>query len=270
MNDDFEVRLPAVLADEPPVDVAIILGSGFSALAGLVEDPRIVTFDQVPGFPLPERMVLGHAGRLMIGSLAGRRVACFQGRIHRYQGFTAREVSFPVRLAHAMGARTLIVTNAAGGVAPHIRPGDVVLLSDQINLTGDSPLVGWAGPEGGTPFVPMRDAFDPVLRELALAAAAETGVALVPEGVYLGLLGPAFETPAEVGMVRALGGDVVGMSTVNEVIAARALGMRVLGLSLVTNVAAGVGLSHTEVLDIGRRAEEEMSRLAMAILQRLT
>jgi purine-nucleoside phosphorylase len=193
----------------------------------------------------------------------------FQGRIHCYQGFSAREVSFPVRLAHAMGAKTLVVTNAAGGIAPELAVGDLVLISDHVNMMGDNALVGWPGPGGGNPFIPMRDAYDPELRAIALEAAHQTGVPLVPEGVYFGLLGPSYETPAEVAMFRGLGADVVGMSTVPEVIAARALGMRVLGLSLVTNAAAGVGLAHAEVLEAGARAAAGMRALALAILPRL-
>jgi purine-nucleoside phosphorylase len=169
-----------------------------------------------------------------------------------------------------MGATTLIVTNAAGGIGPSLRVGDVVLISDHINLMADSPLVGWPGPAGGNPFVPMRDAYDPELREIALIAAAETGMPLVPRGTYAGLLGPAYETPAEVAYLRHIGADVVGMSTVPEVIAARALGINVLGLSLVTNVAAGVGLDHAEVLEMGRVAAHRLQSLALAILQRLS
>jgi purine-nucleoside phosphorylase len=149
-----------------------------------------------------------------------------------------------------------------------LRVGDVVLISDQINLTGDSPLVGWPGPEGGVPFVPMRDAYDPGLRSLAREVADAQGMALV-DGVYAGLLGPAFETPAEVRYLRAVGADVVGMSTVPEVIAARALGLDVLGFSLVTNAAAGEGLSHAEVLDAGERAQLALTRLLIGILGRL-
>ncbi len=270
MTDEFEIGVPPALAEAGPVEVALILGSGLSGLADVVEDAVSVAFEAIEGFPLPERHVVGHRGRLVLGTISGVRVACFQGRIHRYQGFSARQVAYPVRLAHALGASTLVVTNAAGGIDPALRVGDLVLVSDHINLMGDNPLVGWPGPEGGNPFVPMRDAYDPELRAIALQAAAETGVALVPEGVYLGLLGPSYETPAEVEMVRTLGADVVGMSTVPEVIAARALGMRVLGISLVTNAAAGVGLDHAEVLEAGRLAAQRMQSLAIAILARLS
>ncbi len=269
MPDDFVIPVPPALTSVPPVDVALILGSGLAGLADIVEDASVVAYDDIEGFPRPEREVVGHAGRLVFGTLSGVRVAVFQGRIHRYQGFSAREVSYPVRLSHALGARTLVVTNAAGGIAPALGVGDVVLISDHINLLGDSPLVGWPGPQGGNPFVPMRDAYDPELREIALLAAAESGTPLVPRGTYAGLLGPTYETPAEVAYLRAIGADIVGMSTVPEVIAARALGMRVLGMSLVTNVAAGVGLDHAEVLEAGRVAALRMQSLALAILARL-
>ena len=269
MPDDFVIAVPERLASIEPIGAALILGSGLSGLADNIENAISVPYDEIEGFPAPERQVVGHAGRLVIGTLGGVRVAAFQGRVHRYQGFSAREVSFPVRLAHAMGAHTLFVTNAAGGIGGSLRVGDVVLISDHINLCGDSPLVGWPGPEGGNPFIPMRDAYDPELREIALIAAAEMGMPLVPRGTYAGLLGPAYETPAEVAYLRAIGADVVGMSTVPEVIAARALGMRVLGMSLVTNVAAGVGLAHAEVLEAGRLAAERLQSLALAILQRL-
>jgi len=269
MSDDFAIAVPSVLADEAPIDVAVILGSGLAGLADAVESPRVVPYADIDGFPVPERQVLGHAGQLLIGCLGGKRVAVFAGRVHCYQGFSAREVAFPARLAAAMGARVLVVTNAAGGVAPELSAGDVVLLSDHINLACDNPLTGWAGPEGGTPFVPMRDAYDPELRSLALAAAAEADVDLVGRGTYAWLSGPSFETPAEVAMVRDLGADVVGMSSVPEVIAARALGIRVLGMSLVTNAAAGVGLDHVEVLRTGQLAAERLQRLVIAILQRL-
>jgi len=269
MFDEFEIAVPPALASVEPVQVAMILGSGLSDLADIVQDAVAIPYAQIEGFPLPEHALVGHAGKLVLGTLAGVRVAVFQGRIHCYQGFSARDVVFPVRLSRALGANTLVVTNASGGISPNLRVGDVVLISDQINLLGDNPLVGWPGPPGGNPFVPMRDAYDPELREIAVIAAAEGGTPLVPCGTYAGLLGPTYETPAEVAYLRGIGADIVGMSTVPEVIAARALGMRVLGMSLVTNVAAGVGLDHAEVLEAGRVAAKRMQSLALAILARL-
>jgi len=269
MSDEFVCSVPESLAHLGDVDVALVLGSGLSSLADAVESPAVVPFDEIPGFPVAQSAVPGHHGRAVIGMVAGRRVAAFQGRLHGYQGFSARDVAYPVRLASALGAGTLVVTNAAGAIDPELATGDLVLLNDHINLTADSPLTGWSDPQGGAQFVSMRDAYDPELRSLAVQAALETSVEIVPEGVYAGVLGPAFETPAEVAMMRTLGADLVGMSTVWEVIAARALGMRVLGLSLVANAAAAAELSHAEVLEAGRLAAERLRELAIAILQRL-
>ncbi len=248
--------------------VALVLGSGFAGLTSALDVVASVRYDEIGEFPRPEAGVLGHAGELLLGRADGVPALVFSGRVHRYQGLSALDAAICARLASTLGCDTLIVTNAAGGVNETFPVGQVVLLSDQINLTGDSPLVGWSGPPGGVPFVPMRDAFDPGLRQLARQAAEEQGMPLV-EGVYAGLLGPAFETQAEVRYLRTVGADVVGMSTVPEVIAARALGMRVLGFSLVTNAAAGEGLSHEEVLEAGRVAADRLTALLLAILQRL-
>lgn len=248
--------------------IALVLGSGFAGLSAMVETPQVIPYCELAGTPRVDA-VAGHAGALVFGTLAGIQVMVFSGRFHQYQCLTAYDVSWPARMAASAGCADLVVTNAAGGVNQSLAPGDIILLSDQMNLTGDSPLIGWSGPEGGTPFVPMRDAFDPTLRGIALRAAEEVGVTVKPEGVYAGLLGPAYETSAEVEMLRRLGADVVGMSTIHEVIAARALGLRVLGFSLVTNVAAGVGLSHGEVLEAGRAAADDLTRLMLAILPRL-
>jgi purine-nucleoside phosphorylase len=248
--------------------VAIVLGSGFGGLADLVEDARVTPYGDIPDFPHPDVGVLGNAGNLLLGHVAGVPVAVFQGRVHAYQGVSALDAAYTARLAAALGAETLIVTNAAGGVSPRLCTGDVVLIKDHINLSGGNPLVGWSGPEGGTQFVSMRDAYDPELRSLARSVATEQGLTLHP-GVYTSLLGPSFETPAEVAMLLGLGTDVVGMSTVQEVIAARALGLRVLGLSLVTNTAAHVALDHASVLTEGRLKEPVLTRLLEGILQRL-
>jgi purine-nucleoside phosphorylase len=265
----FEVTLPAALAAEPPVDVALILGSGLGALADRVEATRISQYRHLDGFPQTATRVPGHAERLVIGALGGVRVAVFQGRLHCYQGFSARETSYPVRLASALGAHTLIATNASGAVGAEIAPGSIVVLSDHANFAGDNPLTAWPGPAGGSPFVPMREAYDEELRDIALGAAQASGIVVRDGGTYAWVRGPSFETPAEVRALATLGADVVGMSTVPEVIAARALGMRVLALSLVTNLAAGPTLSHDEVLAAGRVAEARLGTLLLAILQRL-
>lgn len=257
------------LADGAPAPrVVIVAGSGLGGLGDLVDDAQPTPFGDLAGFPEMTSGVAGHASRLVGGSVGGVPVAVFQGRAHQYQGVSAYGAAYPARFAAAAGASTLIVTNAAGGVGESMHTGDVVLLSDHINLTGTNPLIGWPGPEGGVPFVPMRDAYDPRLRSIAREAAAEESVALV-DGVYAGLLGPSYETPAEVAYLRTIGADVVGMSTIPEVICARALGLAVLGFSLVTNVAGGEGLSHEEVLEAGAHAEAALTRLMLAILRKL-
>ena len=248
--------------------VAIVLGSGLGPLADEVIVDARIPYSEVPGFPSADAVVAGHSGDLLMGTLSEVPVAVFLGRKHRYQGVSALDVTWPVRLASALGATTLVVTNAAGGVDPSLKAGSVTLIRDHLNLTGDSPLVGWPGPEDGTPFVPMGDAYSPELRELAHEQARDMGVELT-DVVYAGLLGPAYETPAEVEYLRRIGAQTVGMSTVPEVIVARALGMRVLGLSLVTNVAGGAELSHEEVLRAGRDAAHSMTRLLVGILGRL-
>lgn len=262
-----DVLPPAARAhvEARPPRVGVVLGSGFGGLAQAVETPLTVGYEEIDGHPRAQSPVAGHAGKLILGSVSGVPVAVFSGRVHAYQGVSSLDAAYPARLAHAMGCEILVVTNAAGSVNPSIPAGSVVLIADQINLTGSSPLVGWPGPPGGVPFVPMRDAYDPGLRTLARDAAQQRGMELV-DGVYAGLLGPAFETPAEVAYLRGVGADVVGMSTVPEVIAARALGLRVLGFSLVTNAAAGVGLSHDEVLEAGERARTALGGLLAAII----
>jgi len=247
--------------------VAIVAGSGLGGLAAQVEDAVRVPYSQLPSVPdLGD--VVGHAGELVCGTVAGTPVAVFAGRVHMYQGATALEAAFPSRIAASLGCEAIVLTNAAGSIARSFAVGDLVCISDHINLSGRNPLEGWLGPEGGNPFVPLRDAYDADLRALAHEVAAAEGIDL-PSGVYAGLLGPSYETPAEVQMLAFLGAEVVGMSTVPEAIAARALGLRVLGISLVSNVAAGVGLSHAEVLEAGRDAANRLERLIVGILRKL-
>lgn len=262
-----ESDLARVRAVSPSPRVAIVLGSGLSGLAEAAENATRVPYTELEGYPHVGN-VAGHAGALVCGTLSGVECVLFQGRVHQYQGASAHDAAYPARLAAALGCEMLIVTNAAGGVSERLSSGDIVLVSDHINLMSTNPLIGWPGPDGGVPFVPMRDAYDPDLRATAYVAASEEDV-IVHEGVYAALLGPSYETPAEVAYLRACGADVVGMSTVPEVIAARALGLKVLGFSLVTNAAAGEGLSHAEVLEAGRAAAEDMTRLMLAILRGL-
>jgi inosine/guanosine/xanthosine phosphorylase family protein len=247
--------------------VALVLGSGLDPVAEALEDRTDIPYTELAGMSLAGSVV-GHAGTLSIGHSGETPVVCFRGRLHCYQGVSAYEAAYPARLAAALGAKTLVVTNAAGSANPDIGAGSLVLIDDHINLMGRNPLVGWPGPEGGNPFVPMGDAYDEELATTARVAAAELGIAL-DEGVYAGLLGPSYETPAEVAYLRGTGADIVGMSTVPEVIVARALGLRVLGVSLVTNVAGGSELSHEEVLEAGRRAAGSLATLLSAIVRRL-
>jgi purine-nucleoside phosphorylase len=240
-----EIRRRA--GDRSPA-VAIVLGSGLGGLAERITDATAVPFAEIPGFPAAT--VVGHAGKLIAGSLGGRRVVALAGRFHMYEGHEATLAGFPVRVFHALGARTLFVSNAAGGIRRTFRAGDLMLIRDHLNLMFRNPLVG-ALEEGDIRFPDMTDAYDAALAQQLRDAATSLGITL-QEGVYGGLLGPAYETPAEVRMLATLGADAVGMSTVPEVIVARALGMRVAGISCITNLAAGISptaLSHAEVLE---------------------
>lgn len=250
-------------------EVALVLGSGLGGLADAIESPVHIPYGEIPGFAAAT--VVGHAGRLVAGRLEGRRVLGYQGRSHAYEGHSAPALAMPVRVAAALGARTLIVTCAAGGVSPELAAGDLMLLEDHLNLMGQNPLVGPVLP-GEERFPDMSRAYDPVLRALAARVAADQGTP-VKAGVYAALLGPSYETPAEVRMLGRLGADAVGMSTVPEVIAARAGGMRVLGIALITNAAAGLSgapLTHEEVVAAGAGAAERFQRLVRGVLRRLS
>ena len=214
--------------------IAIILGSGLGALADALTDAAVIGYDEMPHFPATT--VEGHRGRLLVGKLAGVAVALFDGRIHFYEGHPMWQVAFPVYVAQKMGARTLLVTNAAGGINPAFGAGTIMLIRDHINLTGTSPLIGPNAPILGPRFPSMRDAYDPGLLDLARRTAAGAGIAIA-EGVYVAMIGPQYETDAELRMLWGLGADAVGMSTVPEVIAARHAGMRVLGISVISNAA---------------------------------
>jgi purine-nucleoside phosphorylase len=255
------------IGDERP-SVGIILGSGLGGLAGRIAGAISVPFADVPGFPAAT--VVGHAGRLIAGTLAGRRVVALAGRFHMYEGHDASIAGFPVRVLHALGARTLFVSNAAGGINPAFAPGDLMLIRDHINLMFRNPLIGGVEP-GDERFPDMSQPYDDVLAQLLRDQASALGFAL-REGVYSGLLGPTYETPAEVRMLARLGADAVGMSTVPEVIVGRAIGMRVAGVSCITNHAAGISthpLSHAEVLEttalVGQRFETLVERFVGAL-----
>ena len=246
-------------------EVAVVLGSGMGAFADRLREAARIGYADIPGFPLPT--VAGHDGALIIGELAGRTVIAQSGRFHMYEGHDAAVTALPVRLFAELGVGTVLLTNAAGGVRRTFRPGTLMLISDHLNLTGRNPLVGAVMP-GDERFPDMSDPYDPALRRLAREVARDRGIA-VEEGVYAGLLGPTYETPAEVRMLERLGADAVGMSTVVEVIAARARGMRCLGVSTITNPAAGTTaakLSHAEVMEVAERVKEELGSLLEGVI----
>jgi purine-nucleoside phosphorylase len=249
--------------------VAVVLGSGLSELADAFSDPVSISYRDIEG--MPSASVVGHPGRLVAGALEGVPVVAMQGRLHPYEGHGLREVVLGVRLMARLGARSLITTNAAGGLDPALTPGSLLVISDHMNLTGQNCLVGANDAALGPRFPDMSAAYDPGLREQARAAAAELGLKL-HEGVYAGVLGPSYETPAEVRMLRLLGASVVGMSTVQEVIAARHLSLRVLGLSCVTNLATGLSphpLTHREVEETARASAASLTALVRAVLRRI-
>ncbi len=249
------------------VDVALVLGSGLGTYAEGLGDAVAIPYTQIPHMPSAE--VSGHAGNLVGGEQGGKRVVAMQGRTHLYEGRSPSDVVFGVRLMASLGARALIVTNAAGGIAPELEVGDLMAITDQLNLTGTSCLVGPSQESLGPRFVDMTAAFDLRLIEIATSVAADLGFDL-RHGVYAGLLGPTYETPAEVSMLRTLGADAVGMSTVLEVIAARQMGLRVLGISCISNLAAGIAegpLSHDEVKETAWRVRSRFESLLSGVLE---
>ena len=249
--------------------VGIVLGSGLGGLADELHDPVAIQFADLPGWPAATAP--GHAGRLLLGDLAGVPVAMLQGRLHLFEGNHPGLVVQPVLLMGRLGARVIVLTNAAGGLDPSFGAGTLMVIADHINMTGSTPLLGPNAEEIGPRFPDQTDSWSPRLRELLHAAGRAEGVALT-EGVYVGLLGPTFETPAEVRMLRGWGGDAVGMSTVLEAIAARWAGLELCGVSLVTNPGAGyVGLplSHEETLEAGRVAGPDLARVIRRFLRDL-
>jgi purine-nucleoside phosphorylase len=250
--------------------IAIILGSGLGALADEVQVDVAFPYSEIPGFPVST--VSGHAGRLALGTLRGKRVVVMQGRFHYYEGYPMQRIIFPIRVMRALGAGTLIVTNAAGGLNPDFDAGEVMLITDHINTMGANPLIGPNDEEIGPRFPDMTHAYDPDLRALALDVAAREGIAL-RQGVYVATSGPTYETPAERRYLRLIGGDAVGMSTVPDVIAAYHAGMHILGLSAITNKATGDADqqpdSHEEVLAMAKVAGEKLVRLVRNVIEAL-
>ncbi|HET7470521.1 MAG TPA: purine-nucleoside phosphorylase, partial [Gemmatimonadales bacterium] len=251
-------------------EVGIILGTGLGGLARQIAVEAEVPYAEIPGFPLST--VESHAGKLLLGRLSGRPVVAMQGRFHRYEGYDLQQVTFPVRVLHALGARTLMVSNACGGMHPLWAPGDLVLISDHINLLGDNPLVGPNDDRLGSRFPDMSAPYDPELRAVARAAALELGIVL-REGVYVAVPGPNLETRAEYRMLRAIGADVVGMSTVPEVIVANHQGMRTIGISIITDQCLPDALEPADlekIIATANRAEPNLTRLITAVLERLS
>jgi purine-nucleoside phosphorylase len=251
-------------------EVGLILGTGLGGLAREITVEAEVPYAEIPGFPLST--VESHAGRLLLGRLAGRPVVAMQGRFHRYEGYSLQEVTVPVRVLRGLGAEILVVSNASGGMNPLWAPGDLVLLSDHINLLGDNPLVGPNDERLGPRFPDMSAPYDPELRALARAAALELGIAL-REGVYAAVPGPNLETRAEYRMLRGIGADVVGMSTVPEVIVANHQGMRTVGISIITDQCLPDALEPADIgriIDTAGRAEPALTRLVTTITERLS
>ena len=259
------VRRHSALAPE----VAVILGTGLGGLAEALDGAIRIPYGEIPGFP--RATVETHEGRLLLGTLAGRPCVMMQGRFHRYEGYTLQQVTFPVRVLRALGATTLVVSNVSGGMHPLWGLGDLVLIADHINLLGDNPLVGPNDDAEGPRFPDMSAAYDPGLRAVARAAALAQGVTL-REGVYVAVPGPSLETAAEYRMLRTLGADVVGMSTVPEVIVARHQGMRVLGLSIITDLGLPDALepaSVERIIAVARAAEPRLTALVRAVVERM-
>ncbi|MCM3784075.1 purine-nucleoside phosphorylase [Neobacillus mesonae] len=247
-------------------EIGLILGSGLGILADLIEDAAAIPYGDIPHFPIST--VEGHVGELLIGNIQGRPVVMMKGRFHMYEGYGPEVTAFPVRVMKELGVKKMLVTNAAGGVNTEFNAGDLMIISDHLNLTGRNPLVGPNEPAFGVRFPDMSEAYSARLRKLAKETAEAQGFN-IQEGVYAGLLGPNYETPAEIVMLRKLGADAVGMSTVAEVIVARHTGIEVLGISCITNMAAGIlnqPLSHDEVMETAEQVKGKFLGLVMALI----
>lgn len=246
--------------------IGLILGSGLGSLAEKIEDPIVIKYADIPSFP--KSTVEGHAGQLVIGKLGGKIVVAMQGRFHFYEGYPLKDVTFPIRVMIGLGIESLIVTNAAGGANTDFVPGDLMIISDHINFTGQNPLIGENLNELGPRFVDMSRAYDADYIRVARKSGETLGLNL-KEGVYMWLTGPTYETPAEVRLARDLGADAVGMSTVPEVIVANHQGIKVLGISCITNMASGIldqPLNHEEVIETSLRVKDEFEKLILEIL----
>jgi xanthosine phosphorylase len=249
--------------------IGLILGSGLGSLADQINDAVSIPYSELPGFPVST--VAGHAGRLVLGTLGGMPVACCQGRVHGYEGTSAEKFKIFIRTLKLIGCETLLITNASGSLRPEVGPGELMLLNDHINLNPGNPLVGPNEEEFGPKFFPMDDAYDPNLRQCFHQAASQLNIKLT-DGVYVGVMGPCFETPAEIRAFRTLGGDCVGMSTVSEVIVARHCGLRVAAVAAITNFAAGMSdekITHEGTLHYGKIAAENLTKLIIRVIENL-
>jgi len=249
--------------------IGLILGSGLGVLADEIRDAVVIPYHEIPGFT--QSTVAGHKGQLVIGTLEGKQVVAMQGRFHYYEGHGLDAVTFPIRVMKSIGVETIIVTNAAGGINESFEPGDLMLIRDHLNMTFRNPLIGPNDERLGVRFPDMSEAYSKRLRQVAKEAAASQGIEL-REGIYVGLLGPSYETPAEIRMFRYLGGDAVGMSTVPEVIVARHMNMEVLGISCISNMAAGIleqPLSHEEVIETTEKVKAKFLALVHGIVARM-
>lgn len=252
-----------------PPQIGLILGSGLGVLADEIEQAIKIPYSDIPNFPVST--VEGHAGQLVYGQLEGATVVVMQGRFHYYEGYSFDKVTFPVRVMKALGVEQLVVTNAAGGVNESFEPGDLMIISDHINNMGGNPLIGPNDSALGVRFPDMSEAYSKRLRQLAKDVANDIGLR-VREGVYVANTGPAYETPAEIRMIRVMGGDAVGMSTVPEVIVARHAGMEVLGISCISNMAAGIldqPLTHDEVIETTEKVKADFLRFVKAIVRNM-
>ncbi len=247
------------------IDFGLILGSGLGELAEEIEEAIVIPYDQIPFFPTST--VVGHAGQLVYGTLSSKKVLAMQGRFHFYEGHSMQTVTYPVRVMAALKAHSVIVTNASGGVNESFVPGDLMLITDHINFTGQNPLIGPNEDEIGPRFPDMSEAYTLTYREVAKEAASQLDLTL-KEGVYMGYSGPTYETPAEIRMSRTMGADAVGMSTVPEVIVAAHSGLKVLGISCITNLAAGMqaNLNHEEVVETTQRVKQSFKALIKEVL----
>jgi purine-nucleoside phosphorylase len=273
MDDQFtraETAVKFVLHRTPlRPQIGLVLGSGLGAFADFLTDANRIPYAEIPAFP--RSTAIGHAGQMVIGKSGAVPVAVMQGRVHLYEGYSAQEVAFPMRVFGRMGIRAAILTNAAGGINLNYQQGALVLIRDHINLQGANPLVGPNDDRFGVRFPDMTQAYARSYRELARQEAAKLGMTL-HEGVYAALLGPSYETPAEITYLRTIGADLVGMSTAFEVIAARHMGIKVLAISCVTNMAAGIldqPLSHQDVMETGERVKTSFEALLRAVLPRM-